>query len=40
MTAAIVSTASYSVVFVAALFAYKRVVDVPWRRFVSVALSR
>jgi len=32
--AALVSTASYSVVFAASLFAYQRVAQVPWREFV------
>jgi len=36
MTAAIVSTASYTVVFVAALLAYKRIARVPWSAFVAL----
>lgn len=39
MTAAIVSTASYAVVFVAALIAYRRVEALPWRAFVSRPLA-
>ena len=35
MTAAIVSTASYTVVFIVALIAYTRVMSLPWRAFVS-----
>jgi O-antigen/teichoic acid export membrane protein len=36
MAAAIVSTASYAVVFVAALVAYKRVAGLPWRSFLTL----
>jgi O-antigen/teichoic acid export membrane protein len=36
MTAAIVSTSSYTVVFAAALLAYKRVAAVPWRAFLAL----
>jgi hypothetical protein len=32
--AALVSTASYSTVFFAALIAYQRVTRIPWREFV------
>lgn len=35
MTAAIVSSVSYAVVFVAALVAYRRVTGVPWRAFLT-----
>jgi O-antigen/teichoic acid export membrane protein len=36
MTAAIVSTVSYAVVFVGALLAYKRVADLSWRAFFAL----
>jgi hypothetical protein len=39
MVAAIVSTASYAVVFVGALLAYKRVAGLRWRAFLTVPLA-
>ncbi len=39
MVAAIVSTASYSAVFLGAVLAYKRVAGVPWRAFLTVPLA-
>jgi O-antigen/teichoic acid export membrane protein len=39
MTAAIVSTAAYGVVFAGALIAFKRVTGTPWGRFLAIPRS-